>query len=371
MKNSILNPFIVFATLVAIYSCGHKNQQDNSNADLSITGDSVSISDNSPVLSKLTLQTATQQDYTSQCITTATVKPISGHLAEVSSPFEGRIVKSFVKLGEKVSSGTPLFEVNSNEYFEAVKAFLQAKQTKLLSEKNLQRKKDLAANGVSSKKELEEAETDFTIAQKECEKAEATLRIFNVNADDVNMAKPLVVRSPISGEVVKNNITVGQYQKTDGESVVTIAELEKVWVVARVKEKNIGQITRQDKVLIYTESLPEKPIEGFVDYIGNMMDEQTRSVEVYIECNNHEKTLKPGMFVTTSFGHKISNAIVVPSSAVLQQEDKSYVFVQIGKNKFCKKPVTVFSNGDDKHLVVSAGIDNGSIIVTDGGIYLR
>ena len=357
--------------LFFIISCGHNKQADDAtNSQITLSGDTVLVSANSSILSKLKLQTVSEQEYNSQCTTTGTVKPLSGHLAEVSTPFEGRIVKSRVKLGEKISSGTPLFEVTSSDYMEAVKAFLQAKQTKILNEKNYQRKKDLTENGIGSKKELEEAETDLKIAEKEYEKTKATLHIFNVKPDEIDIAKPLIVRSPISGEVVKNDIVVGQYQKSDDAPVITVADLDKVWVVARVKEKNIGQISHQDQVQIFTESMPDKPIRGFVDYIGNIMDEQTRSVEVYIECENHTKLLKSGMFVTTSFEHKTSQAIIIPASAVLQEEDKSFVYVQVGKNKFSKKQVAVSSNGD-KSLIVKTGLSSNDVIVADGGIYLR
>ena len=363
--------YIAYCCLFVFETSCHNHQKDSGlDAQVIISGDTVSIQSNSSILSKISLKTVSPQDYTSQSVTTGTVKPLSGHLAEVSTPFEGRIVKSYVKLGEMISSGTPLYEVSSSEYFDAVKAFLQAKQSKMLSEKNFQRKKDLTEHGVGSKKEFEEAESELNIAEKEFDKTEATLRIFNVNADNIDMSKPLIVRSPISGEVVKNTITVGQYLKSDAEPVITVADLNKIWVVARVKEKNIGQINRQDRVEVFTESYPDKPIRGFVDYIGNIMDEQTRSVEVYVECENHDKILKPGMFVTTSFEHKRSNAIILPASAVLQQEDKSFVFLQINKNKFVKKQIIVSSNGD-KNLIVHSGIETGNVIVTEGGIYLH
>ncbi len=354
---------------VLLIGCS-KPEEGQKVSDLKSSGDTVLVSQNSSILSKIKLLTISRQEYNSQCITTGTVKPLSGRLAEVSSPFEGRIVKSYVRLGEKITSGTPLFEVISSDYLEAVKAFLQAKQNKILSDKNYQRKKDITENGIGSKKELEEAESDLKIAEDEYETTKATLDIFHVKADDVDLSRQLIVRSPISGEVVRNDIVVGQYQKSDNAPVITIADLDKVWVVARVKEKNIGQISPQDQVQVFTESMPEKPIRGFVDYIGNIMDEQTRSVEVYIECENHDKLLKSGMFVTASFEHKLVNAILIPSTAVLQDGDNSFVYVQVGKNTFLKKQVVISSNGDE-NLIVKTGLDSNDIIVADGGIYLR
>lgn len=369
----VLNKFIAAAVIVlSLASCKQEKQSDDDSLKtISASGDTITLASNSAILSKLELQTLKPQEYISEYTTTGTIAPLSGHMADVSTPFDGRIIGSDVKLGDKVSAGSALFEVNSSDYFEAVKTFLQAKQAKQLSEKNYLRKKELLEHGVSSKKEYEEAETDFKLSQEEYKKSEESLHIFNILADDLNSAKPLVVRAPISGEVVKSTITVGQYQKADDLPIVTIADLEKVWVVARVKEKNIGQVNRQDNVRVTLECLPGKSFSGSVSYIGNIVDEQTRSIDVYIECENHEKTLKPGMFASACFSHKLTNVLIIPASAVLQQDDKTYVFVQIGKNIFCKKTVSVASDENDKNLLVYSGLTSGDTVVVEGGIYLR
>jgi cobalt-zinc-cadmium efflux system membrane fusion protein len=370
-NNCFIKGLIIIGSLCLLASCGQKSHSDDASAhQLTYAGDTVIVPDGSAVFSKLRMEVAYFRDYLSDCTTTGTVRPLSGHLAEVSSPFEGRIVRSLAKLGQHVSAGTSLFEVSSSDYFDAVKAYMQAKQSKMLSEKNYQRKKDLTGHGIGSQKELEEAEADYHIAEKELDKTKATLKIFNVRTDGSDLSRPLVVRSPIAGEVVKNDLVVGQYLKGDAEAAVTVADLNKVWVVARVKENHIGEIDRKDQVTVATESDPQHPVKGFVDYIGNMMDEQTRSVEVYVECNNPNHLLKPGMFVTTSFEHRHGNAIVLPAGAVLQQEDKSYVFVKAGKNRFVKRPVIVVSDGN-KNQLVKSGVSAGETVVVQGGIYLR
>jgi membrane fusion protein, heavy metal efflux system len=366
-KKSILG-----CILIVMISCTHNKSNENNSSDshLKISGDTVFVPDNSPVLSRINLQTITNQEYNIQYKTTGTVKPLSDCMAEVSAPFEGRIVKSFVKLGQKVAAGSPLFELNSSDYFETVKMFLQSRQENTLTEMNYIRKKDLFEKGVSSKKELEEAESAHQIALKEYEKAAASLEIFNVKPDDVSMSKPLVVRAPISGEIVRNNIPVGQYLKIDAQPVLTVADLNKVWVVAHVKENKINMINNQDKVQVFIDAYPDRPVDGFVDYIGNIVDEQTRSVEVFIICKNPDKLLKPGMFATVCFVHKLAEAIVIPENALLQEEDRCYLYAQAGKNRFIKRQVTFTSNGD-KNCIVNTGIVPGDVIVAEGGVYLR
>lgn len=365
------NLFALCMLVAGLSACHGSTEQDSEQGNgVTINGEEVQVLPSSPVLSKIKVQTVTKGDYTLQFTTTATVEPISGQLAEVSVPFEGRISRSYIRLGQHVSKGAALFEVSSSDYLEAVKAFLSAKQGKYLTEKNYLRKKDLSEHGVVSAKEFEEAEADYRIAEKEYEKAAATLKIYGTQGNDVDLGRPMVVRSPISGEVVKTNMVVGQYLKADAPAAVTVADLDKVWVVARVKEKNIGSIRQNDEVQVIAESLPDNPIRGRVDYIGSMMDEQTRSVDVYISCSNSGKLLKPGMFVTTGFASRQHDAIVVPSAAVMQQENKSYVYVRISKNRYVRREVEVSSAGNDRQ-VVHAGLQNGSSVVVEGGIYLQ
>lgn len=364
----------LFAGLLALIalSCNQTGKPAQSDKETIIrkADESVEVPDMSPVLQKIKLQIVTPKNYHSHYITIGTVKVITGSKAELSVPFEGRITKSFVKLGQMVSAGSPVFEIYSPDYFETVKAYVQARQEKQLATNNYNRQKDLLEHAVGSKKEAEEAEAALQIANREYEKAEASLLIFNVKPDEISLGKPLIVRSPISGEIVKNNLTVGQYLKSDAEPQAEVANLSKVWVVAQVKEKNMGLINSIDSVHVVADCHPNKQINGFVSYVGSILDEQTRSVEVYVECSNHEKMLKPGMFANVAFTHQLLGAMVIPASAVLQEEDHAYVFVQTGKNKFTKRTVTV-STGNDKDLIVNSGLAPNETIVSEGAIYLR
>jgi cobalt-zinc-cadmium efflux system membrane fusion protein len=346
-----------------------KHQSVESN-NIIARGDTVFVPLSSPVGTKLKIHTVESQEYLIQFTTTGVVKPLSGHLAEVTAPFEGRIVKSFVKLGQKITTGTPLFEVSSSDYLESVRMCLQARRERELAEKNFIRKKDLLESGISSRKEFDEAKLALDLADKECEKTTAILKIFNINPEEADLTQPLIVRSPISGEIVSTDITVGQYIKSDSDPIVTVADLGKIWVVARVKEKDLGAINPQDQVEVFTEGLPDRAIKGVVNYIGNIMNEQTRSVEVFIECGNPEKILKSGMFVTVKFYHELADAIIIPASTVLQDYNKSYLFVQAGQGIFVKREVSVTSIADKK-LIVHSGLETGNIIVSEGGIYLR
>lgn len=333
-------------------------------------GDTIFVPANSPVCNRLKIQTIDCSKHMGSFTTTGVVKPLTGHLAEVSTPFEGRIVKSFIRLGQKVKTGTPLFEVSSSEYLESVRLFLQASRERELAEKNYLRKKDLLEKGVSSSREFDEAKLEFDLADKEYEKSSAILKILNLDPEEADLTQPLIVRSPIPGEIVRMDITVGQYIRSDSDPIVTVAGLDRICVSACIREKDLGMISQKDQVEVFTESRPADPVSGEVSYIGNMMNEQTRSVEVYIECDNISRILKPGMFVTVGFSHEVDNAIIVPASSVMQDNTETFLFVQAGPGIYVKRKVSVTSVADSK-VVVNSGLETGNIVVSEGGMYLQ
>ncbi len=363
--------FLAFFLIIAMNSCKNKVAENNGQENaIKKSGDSVIVPSGSALINKLEFDTVKTQDFRAEYVTTGIIRPLPGHLAAVTTPFEGRVVTSFVRLGEKVRQGSPVFSLSSADYFEAVKDFREALKEKEIAERNFARKKELLEQGISSRKEFDDAAMTSEIAEKEYEKSSATLQVFNVKPEEADFTHPLIVRAPISGEIVKNDITIGQYLKSDSEPGVLLADLDKIWVVAHVKEKDLGRMSPKDKVEVFAENLPDKPVAGTVDYIGGIMEDQTRSVEVYIECVNAGKLMKPGMFVTVKFYHNIVSAIIIPSSSVLQDEQSSFLFINAAPGIYLKRNVIV-SSAENRKLLVTSGLKQGDVVVSEGGIYLR
>lgn len=354
---------------VLLISCKQDNSKPESTG-IQYKGEIIVVSDNSPVLKELTTQKTQLQDFSAEFRTVGTVRPVSGKLAEIAPPFAGRIAKSFVKLGQKVGAGAPIFELSSSEFFEATKVYFAAQSANELAQKNYNRQKELVANGVGVQRDLEQAQSDALIASQEFEQAKATLQIFNIDANTLQMGQSMKVVSPISGEVIKCNITLGSYIKEDSEPMAVIADMSRVWVTALVKEKYFGAIKQGDRVEVYTDAHPEKTIWGNIYNIGEMLDEETRSLEVIIECDNTDRDLKLGMFCEVHFLSSPTKAIILPSTAIMQEQDNAYVLVEVGKGEFVRRKVETETVSLDSVRIVS-GITEEDNVVTKGGIYLN
>jgi cobalt-zinc-cadmium efflux system membrane fusion protein len=369
LKLSNMNKSILICiTAFGLVACKHNNQIKET-TNYKTDQDTVTIADHSPLLTKLEEQQVRISSYSFTLTTSGTVKAIPNNFALIAAPFAGRITKSYVRLGQEVNAGSPVFEISSPSYYETGKAYYQTKEEMDLAYKNLKRQKDLLNKGVGVEKDLEEAEVNYALKKKDFENAYASLKVFQVDTSDLQLGQPLIVRSPIKGTIVEDNIVIGQYLKEDSNPVATVAELSKIWVAGQVKEKDIRYINDTSKVEIKLIAFPEKLIKGRIYHIKSLVDEDTRSVQVLIECDNKDKIMKPGMYVTVKFIHDIENAIVVPSSAIFQIDDASYVFIHTNKNKYLKQKIETFTEDKDSALIKS-GLKAGDKIIFKGGYYL-
>ena len=300
----------------AVCACARSSKSgETTTPQVRVDNDIIAVVPGSPVLERLTTGKVTATPYRATFTTSGMVQAIPARYAEIATPFAGRIVKSFVRLGQKVVQGSPIFEISSPSFFDTGKAYYQAKQEMELALKSLNREKDLLKNHVGVEKEVEEAEVNYELKKKDYENAVAALKVYQIDPGTMVLGQPLVVRSPIAGEVVKDNIVLGQYIKEDAGPLALVADLSKVWVVAHVKEKDIRLIQRLSEVEVRLTAMPDVPVKGTVYHISELLDPETRSVEVLIECDNRDHRMKPYMYGTVQLTDAATEAMLVPTSA--------------------------------------------------------
>lgn len=366
---NIQHPLIWLMIIIcwSLHSCNHSRQNiEESAGRYLLRGDTITLANSNFLTSSIYLDTVIQQSVISALTATGTVRILPTSYAEVAPPFAGRVLKSYVTLGQKVKSGDPIFEISSSDYFETQKIYFDAKQELQQAEVNVKRQRDLWKHGVGIQREVEEAESLFTIKQLAFSNAESALKVFNVDPGHTTLGQPLRVLSPIGGRVVTNDIVTGQYVREDALPLAAIADLSKIGVSAQIKEKDIHKIRQQGEATIRLTASPHASFKGIIQHINDMFDEATRSVEVLIVCENPQQELKPGMFAEISFENKINGVILVPASSVFQKEQEQFVFVKIDDRRFVKRSIAVAEtfNGD---LMVTSGLSPGEIIVGQGG----
>lgn len=357
---------LIFSPVLAlIISCSGKKEEPQQKEAFHIQGNRVTIMNNDPVLKKITTEIVTEQESGNSITSAGTIETIPNNYAEIASPFSGRVIRSFVSIGQHVNAGSPVFEILAPGYSSVQKDYSDALNDVRLAEKNYKRQQDLVKHGVGIQKELEEAETEYKNKKTSLSNASSTLNAYNSKG----AGGTYIIKAPISGEIISNKIVTGQYLKEDSEPVVIIAELSKVWISGAVKEKDIRFISPGDPVSVKVNTYPDMEITGKVYHISELVDEDTRSIKVLIQCDNPQRKLKPGMYAAVTYSAGTEKAVVIPSGALMQQGDRQYVWIQSGKQEFIKR-IVVPGSTSEKTVRINSGLKPGDIIMTQGGIYM-
>ena len=299
------------------------------------------------------------------------MQAIPTRFAYITPPFSGRVIKSHVSLGQKVKEGMPLYEINSPDFINTQKEFFQSSSSKELVKKEFLRKEELAKAGVCSMKELEEAKNSLLMAEKEYENIIAALNVYQIdNPEAMKLGQPLIIKSPVSGNIVENNIVNGQYIKDDSDPIAIVADLSRVWISAQVKEKDISYLKKGDILNFEVSARPGVLKEGEIFHIDDLVDESTRSIRVISVCDNDYSDLKIGMYATVKFFSEETEAVSVSENALMQNEKFTYVYKEIASDTYLRTPVGV-GNTQNGIAIISSGLTKEDIIISEGGYYLK
>ena len=104
-----------------------------------------------------------------------------------------------------------------------------------------------------------------------------------------------MVYAPRGGTVIEKEVRPGQYVK-EGDSLYTIADLDRVWLVLEVYESELSWVRLGQSVEVKLESEPHRPLTGTVAFIEPVLTDASRSVRVRVIVDNQQSRLKPGMY---------------------------------------------------------------------------
>lgn len=357
----------ILAVCLLLTAC-HSASYTNESASVARRGDTIVVSSASPVRANLIISSVTAAEYSSSFSTVATVRADAGKLAEVSVPMDGRTGECYVHPGSEVRAGQALFAFHSAEFAEIVRLWYEARSNHDLATRNLARKEALRHEGVVSERELEEARNEAELSRLSLRQAEQSLAVLGVDTAGLQSDGELRIIAPIRGEVMRCEVTNGQFVRSDAESLITIANLSTVRVMAEVKEQYIRSVHSDDRVTIYADAYPEQSFEGQIVHIGGLVDETTRAVSVTIRVANPSHALKPGMYVRAEFTSPERAALIIPSTAIMQGE-QCFVYQAVNDSTFLLRRVEVQSV-DREHVEVLSGLCAGEHIITKGGFYL-
>jgi cobalt-zinc-cadmium efflux system membrane fusion protein len=331
--------------------------------------DTITIPSGSPTLQFLKIEAVTESDASATVALTGKIGFDEDHTQRVASPLDGRVVRLFVNVGDKVKQGEGLILLSSPQVGQLQSDAQKAEQDLNVATKAVERGRKLRADGAISEKDLAQAEADYKKAASELSRSTAHLRAIGVSASDPTIAA--AIPAGIAGTVVERNVLVGQEVRADSTtSLLTISDLDSVWALADVYEQDLGLVEKGSDVAVRVPAYPSDSFPGKVVHVGEVLDPASRTVKLRCSVPNADHRLKPEMFAKLELlGAKGKKVLLIPSTSVLADGEKSRVVIVDG-SVFRVRQVIVGPEIDGRVRVLD-GLKPGERIVTDGALFLK
>jgi multidrug efflux pump subunit AcrA (membrane-fusion protein) len=184
------------------------------------------------------------------------------------------------------------------------------------------------------------------------------------------LGKPLELKAPIDGVITERKSTVGELVGKETE-IYTISDPANLWVIAEIKERDIGAIEVGQDASFTVLAYPDEAFHGKVVLLGNRVEADSRTMEVRIEVQNAGDRLKPGMFADVEIVTMIwQDTLLMPDTALQTEGDDQIVFVALDDRHFEKRVVKTGMEQRGR-VAVLEGVKQGEKVVTEGSFILK
>ena len=300
------------------------------------------------------------------------------HIAEVGSRVPGRVATIHVQLGDHVRRGDALVEIDGVELHQVTLEFLTATARAREAEDALQRQEALVHERVGAVQDLRRAEADAAATKAALDEAVEHLHFLGLTPQSIrslsghkpNAEHRSVVRAPIEGRVSAFTVSLGQVL-TGTENIVTIANIDSVQLSLRVFERDLAHVALAMPIEAHVPSYPEREFTGVVQFIGDLVDPISHTIEVRAQIANADGALRPGMSAVANVVLPSAGRMWLPEEAVQHESDgAAFVFLKRGERIFARQAVTV-GNAVGGFVPVLKGVSDADEVVVHGAFVLR
>jgi membrane fusion protein, heavy metal efflux system len=296
----------------------------------------------------------------------------------VFSAVGGPVQEILAEPGQKVHAGQTLLTVTSPDYSAARSAYMKARTTAQLADKNFDRSKDLYDHKAIAERDLQQAESDRDQAHADMQSSEDALRALGIRDPEAlvketpKMTGQIPVPAPAAGQVVERLVGPGQLLQAGSTQCFTISDMSTVWVLVNVYQNDLAYIRIGDVVEINTDAYQDT-FHGKISYIADALDPNTRTLQARIVTENPGEKLKKDMYVTATVrAGSLANAITVPDAAVLRDaENQPFVYVQQGNNNQFGRRLVKVGDSQNGRTLVQSGLNEGEHVMGDGSLFLQ
>lgn len=286
-------------------------------------------------------------------------------VALVSAPVPGVLTEIRADVGARVRKGSPLAAIQSAAIGAGRSQEAAVRGRVTAADASLSRKRALLASGVTSAREVQEAEQALATAEAELAALQSQLGMVGSGE-----AGAYLLVAPMAGEVTRREGSIGMSVE-GGAILFEIVDASTLWGELDVPEADLHQVAVGSKVSITLGTLPDRALEGTLTYLAPSVAIATRTALARVSIENRDRSLRANMYGTARIA--VADArptVIVPATAIQRAKGVDLVFVRLADDEFVARRVTVRSRGGDE-VRLSGGVEPGEAVVTTGSFLLK
>lgn len=253
----------------------------------------------------------------------------------VSSPMAGFVRQIKWIPGMTVQKGEVLIRLEDKEYIQLQQDYLSAKNVLAYAKLDLERQTELSKNQASSDKVLQQAEEKVKQSLILVTSLASKLKLIRINPATLtseNMTSQIVITAPESGTITDVSVNHGKYVQA-GDNMISMIGYNGSKLVLKAFEKDLPFLKKGQKVVIYSNTRPDKKINGKIDYIVQHIG-QEGFANIICSMDQSSEPLIPGMYLNAGIEAQSMESWTVPEDAIIHFEGKEYVFVEKEKRTY-------------------------------------
>lgn len=289
-----------------------------------------------------------------------------GNETVVSATSSGLVsfVTTDLQIGSRISKGQDLFIIKSQELLsDNIQEKYRKKEAQLeMAKANFERAESLIQDNIIGQKEYEKRKLEYEIALAE----------WN-NISDNHGKQGSRIKSPLTGVITKIYVKPNEFAR-EGARLVEITDQNKIQLHAEVSQKYIDIIptltSAHFKTIYRDELFRTVDHNGRLISYGNALDKDHRFIPVWFEMDRPEGVIIGSYVEVYLLTKEKEDRVVIPRSALMQDYNTTYVFVQKSGETFEKREIKT-GISDGLNVEVTSGIKEGEYIVTKGAYQVK
>ncbi|GBF21641.1 cobalt-zinc-cadmium resistance protein CzcB [Arenibacter sp. NBRC 103722] len=256
------------------------------------------------------------------------------NMASISSLLDGFVVKINFLEGNVVKKGQVLVEMKDPAYVRLQQEYIGVYGRLNYLEQELERQQILNDADVGARKNLQQAQSEYSIKKAELAALKEQLNYAGISATEVENGKiqnRVYLRAPFGGTVTSVSAHSGE-KVMSGQEIMQVINREHMHLELQLFQKDIPKVKKGQKVIFTIPAFEDSPVfDGEVSLVGRNLDLDSKTIRVHAHFQEDE-LLIPGLYTEAKIMQDSKKVRTLPTSAIVSDKGTYYFFVRIETN---------------------------------------